>query len=211
MLLIARTTEALTIEECDLRALISASPRTAPRPTDQHSGELKGLALEAFAAPCLPDAEDEDIAFSPVPDDARGASPLSHPAAPPPTSPHSLPSQGDPPMHFKHLDHGSSLAHLTTTDLALLALVLRHAASNEDLLRLNPLLPTTLDSLASAFETATLMGLQQAGHVETLPDTPLTAEQVQAWCQRVVVGDIAKRRAPTYSVPAPNAPGPSED
>ena len=69
MLLIARTTEALPPEERDLRDLISAHPRTATRPTDQHSGELKGLALESFAAPCLLDEADEDIPFSPVRDD----------------------------------------------------------------------------------------------------------------------------------------------
>jgi hypothetical protein len=212
MLLIARTTEALPAEERDLRDLIRTFPRTALRPTNQWSAELKGAALTAFAAPCILDDE-EDIPFSPVPDlpgtpDTPRPTPASSaPSIPPyPRSP-----QGDSAMHIQQFHPGGCLLSLSTTDLALLALVLRHAASNPNLLRLAPLMPTTLDSLASAFETGTLMGLQQSGHLQTAPDTPLTAEQVQAWCQCVVVGGIDKRPAPTYSVTSANPPGPTKD
>lgn len=204
MLLIARTTEALPPEERDLRDLISAHPRTAPRPTDQFSGELKGSALEAFAVPCLLDEEDEDIPFSPVPEDAPPPAPQAFPAPVPPPLPHTLPHRGTSAMHIKQSRDGMHLVHLTTTDLALLALVLRHATSNEHLLRLNPLLPTALDSLASAFETATLVGLHQMGQVRLEADTPFTAEQVQAWCQRVVAEGLPDRPAPRYTTGTPD-------
>jgi hypothetical protein len=198
MLLIARTTEALSQEERDLRDLISAHPRTAPRPTDQQRGELKGFALEAFAAPYLLDEADEDIPFSPVQDDPPRTSPPSRPAPSSSPLPHTLPPTGTSAMHIQQSHDGNHLVHLTTTDLALLALVLRHATDNQDLLRLGPLMPTTLDSLASAFENATLVGLHQTGHLQLAPDTPLTAEAVQAWCQRVVAGGLPDRPAPPY-------------
>jgi hypothetical protein len=212
MLLIARTTEALPAEERDLRDLIRTFPRTAPRPTNQWSGELKGAALTAFAAPCILD-EEADLPFSLVPDlPGTPTTPRPHPASPAPSTP-SYPSslQGGSAMHIRQFHHEGCLLSLSTTDLALLALVLRHAASNPNLLSLAPLMPTTLDSLASAFETGTLLGLQQAGHLQTARDTPITAEQVQAWCQRVVVGGLNKHPTPTYSVYSANPPGPTED
>lgn len=199
MLLITRTTEALSPEERDLRDLIRAHPRTAPRPTDQHTGELKGSALEAFAAPCLLDQKNEDIPFSPVPDDPPLPIPPSRPAAPSASPlPHPRPPIGTTLMHIQQSRDGNHLVHLTTTDLALLALVLRHATSNADLLRLSPLLPTALDSLASAFESATLVGLHQTGHLQLDADTPLTAEAVQALCQKVVVEGVERRVKVAY-------------
>lgn len=193
MLLLSRTSEALSDEEHALSCRTSIPPRTTSRPTDQQSGELKGPMLEAFAAPYIGD-EEMDIPFSPVPRDAP-ASPHA------PTIPPS-PTKGDFTMHFKHFHQGTCLLHLFTPDLALLALVLRHATSNEHLQTLTPLMSTTLDSLASAFETGTLLGLQQTGHVRVEGETMLTAEQVQAWCQKVVVEGVDGRVVPNYSADA---------
>jgi hypothetical protein len=106
--------------------------------------------------------------------------------------------KGLPSMHIKHFHQGGCLLHLFTTDLARLAVVLRHATSNEHLLNLHPLMSTTLESLASAFETGTLLGLQQTGHFRMERDAILTAEQVQGWCQRVVVEGAEGRVVPGY-------------
>lgn len=101
-------------------------------------------------------------------------------------------------MHIKQFHQGTCLLHLFTTDMALLALVLRHATQSEHLQTLTPLLPTTLDSLATAFETGTLIALQQSGHLRMEGDSMLTAEQVQAWCQRVVVEGVEGKAVPEY-------------
>jgi hypothetical protein len=84
MLVLSRISAALTADERDLSAWLDVAPRTSPRPTDQRSGELTGDLLLAGSAPCIADevdgtddAEEADIPFSPVPDDA----PLSTPVA----------------------------------------------------------------------------------------------------------------------------------
>lgn len=197
MLVVNRTAETLTPDERDLRDLIRAFPRTASRPTDQRSGELKGSSLETFSAPCIGD-EGEDIAFSPVPHETDTPTIPQDPTPSLNTNPFRF--AGVPTMHIKQFHQGTCLLHLFTTDLALLALVLRHATSNEYLQTLNPLMTTTLDSLASAFETGTLVALQQTGQVRVAGEATLTAEQVQAWCQRVVVEGLPGYPTATYTV-----------
>ena len=102
-------------------------------------------------------------------------------------------------MHIKQFHQGGCLLQVFPTDLALLAVVLRHAASSEHLLDLSPLMSTTLEGLATAFETGTLMALQQTGNLRVEGDTMLTAEQVQGWCQRVVVEGVDGRVVPSYT------------
>jgi hypothetical protein len=112
-------------------------------------------------------------------------------------------------MHLKQLQHGGCLIHAFTTDLAIFALVFRHAAGDEALQTLTPLMPTTLDSLASTFESATLLALQQTGHFRAEGDGITTAEQVQAWCQRVVVEGVEGRVVPTYDTTSEDFTTPS--
>ena len=101
-------------------------------------------------------------------------------------------------MHIKQFHQGGCLLHIFTTDLALLAVVLRHATSSEHLLDLTPLMSTTLEGLATAFETGTMVALQQTGHLRVEGDAMLTAEQVQGLCQRVVVEGVDGKNMSGY-------------
>ena len=96
-------------------------------------------------------------------------------------------------MQLKQFHQGGCLVHAFATDLALFALAFRHAASNEHLQRLTPLMPTMLESLAATFEGAILLSLQQTGYLDVAGNETLTAEQVQALCQQVVVEGVEKR------------------
>jgi hypothetical protein len=192
MLLINRTTPTLSIEEHDLSSHTPIPPRTTRRPTDQWSGELKSPALDAFRRPTI-ETEDEDIEFAPVPEDSP---PAGSPHTTPPPSLRTTP-QGDS-MFIQQLQGGTCHLRLNLSDLALFALVLRHATENVHLLRLNPLMPSALESLATAFESATVLALHQTGQVHLDANTPLTAEAVQAWCQRVVVEGLSKTATPVY-------------
>lgn len=193
MLLISRTTPALTTEEHDLSSHTPVPPRTTPRPTDQWSGELKGSALDEVSRPTI-ETEDADIEFAPVPDDPP---PAGSPHTTPPPHPHTT-SQGVS-MLIEQLQGGTCHLRLNPSDLALFALVLRHATENVHLHRLNPLMPATLESLATAFESATVLALQQTGQVHLEPDTPLTAEAVQAWCQCLVADGVTGTGAVVYA------------
>lgn len=197
MLLINRTTPTLTTEEHDLSALTPIPPRTTPRPTNQWSGELRGSALEEFSRPTL-DTEDADIEFAPVPDDPPPAD--TPRTASPPASEFTLHGAQIP---RQLLQGGTWHVRLNLTDLALLALVFRHATDNLHLHRLNPLMSSTLESLAATFESLTLLALQQAGQVHPGPNSTLHAEQVQAWCQRIVVEGVSERVPPAYDAGTP--------
>ena len=105
-------------------------------------------------------------------------------------------------MHFKNFQEGGCQLQAYTTDLALLAVVLRHAAQDDNLQALTPLMSTTLDGLASAFEQSTLITLEQTGHVELAGEENLSAEAVQALCQRVVVEGVEQRVRVAYEVNA---------
>jgi hypothetical protein len=192
MLLINRTTPTLSIEEHDLSALSPITPRTSPRPTDQWSGELKSPALDEFSRPTI-ETDEEDIEFAPVPEESP---PAGSPHTTPPPSLRTTP-QGDS-MFIQQLQGGTCHLRLNLSDLALLALVLRHATENVHLLRLNPLMPSALESLATAFESATILALQQTGHLHLESNIPLTAEAVQAWCQRIVVEGVPDTATPVY-------------
>jgi hypothetical protein len=94
-------------------------------------------------------------------------------------------------MHFQHFHQGSCHLHLFAPDLALFALAFRKATESNELMLLNPLMSTTLDSLAAAFEGALLLGLQQTGMVKNLDDTEITPERIRALCEEVVrQGDV---------------------
>lgn len=105
-------------------------------------------------------------------------------------------------MHIKHYEPGGCLIQLFTTDLALLALVLRHATEYESLLTLSPLMSTTLESLATTFETGTLITLEQSGHLSLAEEQKLRAEAVQALCQKVVVEGVEARVRVGYATTA---------
>lgn len=105
-------------------------------------------------------------------------------------------------MHIKHHEPGSYLIQLFTTDLALLALVLRHATENESMLTLTPLMSTTLESLAATFEMGTLITLAQSGHLRLSEEQKLRAEAVQALCQKVVVEGVKARVRVGYETTA---------
>jgi hypothetical protein len=168
------------------------SPPTRGGEVQQWSGELKGSALDEFTSPTI-ETGDADIDFAPVPEDP-----------PPAGSPHTTPRpslrttpQGVS-MFIEQLQGGTCRLRLNLSDLALLALVLRHATENVHLHHLNPLMPSALESLATAFESATLLALQQAGHLQLESNIPLTAEAVQAWCQRVIVEGLPDIAPPVY-------------
>jgi hypothetical protein len=197
MLLLNRTLPTLSDEEQHLSSLIPIPTRTAPRPTDQRSGELTGTSLDTFTAPSIADDPDaQDIPFSPVPDDL----PPSMPS--PPTSPVAA-LTGISAMHIKHYEPGGCLLHAFTTELALLALALRHTAVSDSFYKLTPLMPTTLEGLATTFEMATLITLEQSGHLHLAEEATLKAEDIQALCQRVVTEGIERRVKVAYEPTPP--------
>lgn len=94
-------------------------------------------------------------------------------------------------MHFHHFHQGNCRLHLFAPDLALFALAFRKASESNELMLLNPLISTTLDSLAAAFEGALLLGLQPTGMVKDLTHTEMSAERIRALCEEVVCqGDV---------------------
>jgi hypothetical protein len=105
-------------------------------------------------------------------------------------------------MHFKNFKEGRCQLQVYTTDLALFAVVLRHAAQDDNLQALTPLMSTTLDGLATAFEQSTLITLEQTGHVELAGEESLSAEAVQALCQRMVVEGVEQRVRVGYATNA---------
>jgi hypothetical protein len=94
-------------------------------------------------------------------------------------------------MHFQHFFQGNCRLHLFAPDLALFALAFRKASESNDLMLLNPVISTTLDSLAAVFEGALLLGLQQTGMVDDLAHAEITAERIRELCEEVVCqGDV---------------------
>lgn len=89
-------------------------------------------------------------------------------------------------MHIHHIQHGACLVECYATDLAVLALALRHASQANDLLVLNPVLSTTLDSLALTFELSASLALRQSGEEVALDRERLTGEHLQVWCEQAV-------------------------
>lgn len=89
-------------------------------------------------------------------------------------------------MHIHHIQHGACLVECYATDLAVLALALRHASQANDLLVLNPVLSTTLDSLALTFELSASLALRQSGVEVALDRERLTGDHLQVWCEQAV-------------------------
>ena len=203
MLVLSRDSAALTADERGLPAWWDVAPRTSARPTDQRSGELTGDLLVVGSLACIADevdvTDEADIPFSPVPDGASVvvASTAFFPSL---TSLSPLPrtAPGDTTMQFKNFQQGGCQLQVFTTDLALFAVVFRHAAQDDTLQALTPLMSTTLDGLASAFEQSTLITLEQTGHVRLVGEETLSAEAVQALCQRVVVEGVETRVRVAY-------------
>jgi hypothetical protein len=92
-------------------------------------------------------------------------------------------------MHVQHIQHGVCLVECYATDMAVLALALRHASQAGDILGLNPVLSTTLDSLALTFEFAASLSLRQSGVEVALDRERLTGEHLQLWCEQAVQGE----------------------
>jgi hypothetical protein len=67
-----------------------------------------------------------------------------------------------------------------------LALALRHASQTGDLRGLNPVLSTTLDSLALTLEFSATLSLRQSEVEVVLDRERLTGEHSQLWCEQAV-------------------------
>jgi hypothetical protein len=89
-------------------------------------------------------------------------------------------------MNIHHIQHGVCLVECYATDMAVLALALRHASQSNDLLVLNPVLSTTLDSLELTFELSAALSLRQSGVEVALDRERLTGEHLQLWCEQAV-------------------------
>jgi hypothetical protein len=98
-------------------------------------------------------------------------------------------------MHIQHIQHGACLVECYATDMAVLALALRHASQANDLLVLNPVLSTTLDSLALTFELSASLALRQSGVEVALDRERLTGEHLQVWCEQAVQGERREHEA----------------
>ena len=89
-------------------------------------------------------------------------------------------------MQLKHSALGTCHLDLYATDLAIFALAFREASNSNDLAVLNPIMASTLDALATTFERAALVSLQQEGKVPPLQSATMDSDEIQAWCAEVV-------------------------
>ena len=96
-------------------------------------------------------------------------------------------------MQLKHIAMGVCQLDLYASELALFTLIMRDASSSNELLCLNPLMVTTLDSLALTLQQAALVSLQQEGSVPAVDGKPLTSEEIYAICEAVIQRGLVHR------------------